>query len=96
MNVYSQKPIQIEILRTISNLRLMKVQEFKAKDTCTFTLNLPIQAFINLRGSVKCRLRTIVFRVKKQWDSCCHLHICKLKTIVRSRLRFTLTVDLLN
>ena len=46
MNVYSQKPIQIEILRTMSNLRLMKVQEFKVKDTRTFTLNLPIQALI--------------------------------------------------
>ena len=44
--------IQIEILQTISNLRLMKVQEFKAKNT--FTLNFPLWA---LRGSVKCRLQ---------------------------------------
>ena len=37
-------------------------------------------------------LRTIVFRVRKQWDYYCHLLICicMLKTIVRS-LRFTLT-----
>ena len=26
----------------------------------------------------------MVFRVIKQWDNCCHLHICKVKTIVRS------------
>ena len=36
--------MQIEILQTISNLRLMKVQEFKAKNT--FTLNFPLQALI--------------------------------------------------
>ena len=35
-------------------------------------------------------LRTIVFRVRKQWDYCCHVLICMVKTIVRS-LRFTLT-----
>ena len=35
------------------------------------------------------QLRTIVFRVIKQWDCCCHALICMVKTIVRS-LRFTL------
>ena len=45
---------------------------------------------IRERGSVKCRLRTIVFRVRKQWDYCCHVLICMVKTIVCS-LRFTLT-----
>ena len=35
-------------------------------------------------------LRTIVFRVRKQWDYCCHVLICRVKTIVCS-LRFTLT-----
>ena len=46
-------------------------------------------------GSVECRstvdcLWTIVFRVRKQWDYCCHILICMVKTIVCS-LRFTLT-----
>ena len=36
------------------------------------------------RGSVKCRLRTIVFRVRKQWHYCCHVLICMVKIIVRS------------
>ena len=36
-------------------------------------------------------LRTIVFRVRKQCEYCCHVLICMVKTIVRS-LRFTLTV----
>ena len=35
------------------------------------------------------QLRTIVFRVIKQWDYCCHALICVVKTIVHS-LRFTL------
>ena len=35
-------------------------------------------------------LRTIVFRVRKQRDYCCHVLICMVKTIVRS-LRFFLT-----
>ena len=35
-------------------------------------------------------LRTIVFRVRKQWDYCCHVIICTVKTIVCS-LRVTLT-----
>ena len=35
-------------------------------------------------------LRTIVFRVRKQWDYCCHILICMVKTIVCS-LQFTLT-----
>ena len=35
-------------------------------------------------------LRTIVFRVRKQWPYCCHVLICIVKTIVRS-LHFTLT-----
>ena len=47
--------MQIEILQTISTLKLIKVQEFKAKNT--FTLNFSASS-INLRGSVKCRLRT--------------------------------------
>ena len=38
-------------------------------------------------GSVNCRQRTIVFRVRKQCDYCCHVLICIVKTIVRS-LRF--------
>ena len=46
--------------------------------------------------SVKCRLlidcmRTIVFRVRKQWDYCCHILIYMMKTIACS-LCFTLTV----
>ena len=45
-------------------------------------------------GSVKVQtadwLRTIVFRARKQWDYCSHVHICMVKKIVRS-LRFTLT-----
>ena len=45
--------IQIEILQTISNLRLMNVQEFKAKNI--FTINFPLQGLIY--GAV-CRLRT--------------------------------------
>jgi len=36
-------------------------------------------------------LRTIGFRVRKQWDHFCHVVICMVKTIVCS-LRFTLTV----
>ena len=43
------------------------------------------------RGCIKCRLRTVVFRVRKQWDYCCHVLICMVKTIV-CRLLFTLTV----
>ena len=35
-------------------------------------------------------LWTIVFRVRKQWDNCCHILICMVKTIVHS-LHFTLT-----
>ena len=35
-------------------------------------------------------LRTIFFKVRKQWDYCCHVLICMVKTIVR-RLCFTLT-----
>lgn len=42
------------------------------------------------RGSVKCRMWTIVFSIGKQWDCCCHILICMVETIVRS-LRFTLT-----
>ena len=44
----------------------------------------------------KCKMKTadwlltIVFRVRKQWHYCCHVLICRVKTIVRS-LRFTLT-----
>ena len=30
------------------------------------------------------RLRTIVFRVRKQWHYCCHVLICMVKIIVRS------------
>ena len=48
---------------------------------------------VYLRGQCKIQtadcLRTIVFR--KQWDFCCHVLICMVKTIVCS-LRFTLTV----
>ena len=44
----------------------------------------------DLRGSVKCRLQTTVFRVRKQWDYCCNVLICVVKTIVCS-LHFTLT-----
>ena len=40
-------------------------------------------------GCIKCRLRTIVFRVRTQWDCCCHILIRMVKIIV-SRLRFTL------
>ena len=39
-------------------------------------------------------LRTIVFRVRKQWDYCCHVLICTVKTIVCS-LRFTLTYSVI-
>ena len=35
-------------------------------------------------------LRTIVFRARKQWDYCSHVHISLVKKIGRS-LRFTLT-----
>ena len=45
---------------------------------------------ILLQGSVRCRLWTIVFSVRKRWDFCCHVLICMVKTIVCS-LRFTLT-----
>ena len=38
---------------------------------------------------IKCRLQTIVFRVRTQWDSCCHVLIRMVKIIV-CRLRFTL------
>ena len=36
-------------------------------------------------------LWTIVFRVRKQWDYCCHVLICMVKTIVCSLRHFTLT-----
>ena len=45
------------------------------------------------RGSVKCRLQTFVFKVRKQWDYdnyCCHVFNCMVKLIVHS-LCFTLT-----
>ena len=32
-------------------------------------------SWVRNRGSVKCRLWTIVFRVRKQWDYCCHILI---------------------
>ena len=89
--------IQIEILQTISNLKLIKVQEFKTKKT--FTLNFPLQALIY--GACQCKmqtadwLRTIVFRARKHWDYWCHLLTCMVKTRVRS-LCFILTVNLLN
>ena len=38
------------------------------------------------KGSVKCRLRTTVFRVRKQWHYCCHVLICMVKTIVAVRV----------
>ena len=31
-------------------------------------------------------LRTIVVKVRKQWDYCCHVLICMVKTKVRSRV----------
>ena len=31
---------------------------------------------ILLQGSVRCRLWTIVFSVRKRWDFCCHVLIC--------------------
>ena len=34
-------------------------------------------------------LRTIVFRVRKQWDCCYHVLICMVKTIVRSHAFYT-------
>ena len=37
------------------------------------------------------RLRTIVFRVRKQWDYCCHVLIGMVKSTV-CNLPFTLTV----
>ena len=89
--------MQIEILQTISNLKLIKVQEFKTKKT--FTLNFPLQGLIY--GACQCKmqtadwLRTIVFRVRKHRDYWCHLLICMVKTRVRS-LCFILTVNLLN
>ena len=42
---------------------------------------------------MKCRLRTgcgLFLRFREQWDCCCHVLSCVVKTIVRS-LRFTLT-----
>ena len=36
-------------------------------------------------------LWTIVFRVRKQWDYCCHVLICMVKTIVCSLRHFTIT-----
>lgn len=38
-------------------------------------------------------LRTIVFRVRKQWDYCCLVPICMLKTMVCSSLLFDLTKE---
>ena len=52
------------------------------------------QAFNNKKGQCKMQtadwLRTIVFRVRKQWDYCCHILICTVKSIVCS-LHLTLT-----
>ena len=39
--------------------------------------------------SGQCKMQTVL-GVRKQWDYCCHVLICMVKTIVRS-LRFTLT-----
>ena len=33
-------------------------------------------------NSIKCRLQTIVFRIRKQWDCCCLILICIVKTVV--------------
>ena len=41
-------------------------------------------------SSIKCRLQTIVFRVRKQWDCGCHVLIGMVKTIVCG-LHFTVT-----
>ena len=55
-----------------------------------FCIQAGLGSQILLRGSVKCRLQTIVFRVRKQWDFCCLVPICIVETIVRS-LSFSLT-----
>ena len=54
-------------------------------------LNFRIPGYLFTKGgNVKCRLRTdcglLVFRVRKQWDCCCHVLICMVKTIVRIRV----------
>ena len=33
----------------------------------------------------QCKMQTIVFRVRKQWDYCCQALISMVKTIVRSQ-----------
>ena len=61
---------------------------FANKTYCFFSLfSFPSLLSIARLGSVKCKLRTVVFRVRKQCDYCCHVLICIVKTIVRS-LRF--------
>ena len=66
---------------------------FVSKDK---TLRLFIAFFPKKTGQCEMQtadwLRTIVFRVRKQWDYFCHVLICMVKTIVRS-LYFTLTAN---
>ena len=47
-----------------------------------------------LAESTNCRLQTIVFRVRKQWNYCCHVVICMVKLWFAAvySLHFVLTV----
>ena len=54
-------------------------------------LNFRIPGYLFAKGGkfnmqTSDQLRTIVFRVRKQWDYCCHVLICMVKTIVRIRV----------
>ena len=76
-----------------SNLICHICLNFVSKDK---TLRLFIAFFPKKTGQCEMQtadwLRTIVFRVRKQWDYFCHVLICMVKTIVRS-LYFTLTAN---
>ena len=49
-----------------------------------------------LAESTNCRLQTIVFRVRKQWNYCCHVVICMVKTVVCSSLQSAFCIDGIN
>ena len=76
-----------------SNLICHICLSFVSKDK---TLRLFRAFFYNKTRQCKMQttdwLRTIVFRVRKQWDYFCHVLICMVKIIV-CRLRFTLIAN---
>ena len=43
-----------------------------------------------IMGQCKIQMADYCFRVRKQWDYCCHIFIYREKTVVHSQ-RFTLT-----